>query len=242
MKKLTTFLFFVLIFIASAQATSYVFEAEEEIDLRASCFDIDETPCDATTTCHLTVFRPNSDLLLDNVTMTRGGTYYNYSINSTQNSVLGEHSAVVYCDGGTDAYASFTYKVTPNGEEITEGSSTLYIGLFILLVLLFGLGIYGIFNTKNTTGKYTYVGFSYLLMIAVVYVAWGIADNFLTASIGISEFLFMVFRILMAMALPFFLGSFIFYFMEMRNIKQIKDMIEKGVPEDEAVLRRGKKW
>ena len=50
-----------------------------------------------------------------------------------------------------------------------------------------------------------------------------------------------IFRVLLAGILPFFLGSLIWLLFEFRKMQQFKSLIEKGVPEDEAFARSMKR-
>lgn len=232
----------------SVEATpSYIFEKESDINLKASCFNEDDQICGAGTDCYLTVFKPDSSLLLDNVTMTNQGAFYNYSINSTESSTTGVYSAVVYCAGGVDSYGSFTFEITPNGEKPTEADSILYIGLFIILVLLFTLTVIGAFNSEGDEIKPTLMRLglwntSYLLLIAISFITWNIASSFLTSAPFLISMTYIIFRILMAMALPLVASSLIYIGYKMITIKEIQNMMDRGISMDEAKERRSKKW
>jgi len=223
-------------------APSYIFEKDEAIELRASCFDNDDQICGAGTDCFLTVFRPDSSLLLDNVSMDNNGAYYNYSLNTTQNSFNGEHSAVVYCDGTVNSYGAFTYDVTPNGETPSEADSILYIGLFIILVILLTMSVIGASNAENEVLRWGLIDLSYLLFLAVTFITWNISSNFLTAAPFLISMMYILFRVLLAAALPFVTGSLIYLGYRMITINEIKKMMDRGIPEEEAKARKGKKW
>jgi hypothetical protein len=53
----------------------------------------------------------------------------------------------------------------------------------------------------------------------------------------LTSFLKYVFYILMFGALPLFLGFFAWYLLALMRIREINDLIEKGLPEDEAERR-----
>ena len=244
MNKLNLIWILVLLFIVPVSAYSYIFESGEPSDIRISCFDTTNLPCDASTVCHITIFTPNSSVMVDNQTMTRGDSYYNYTLGSSLTEVTGEYSAVSYCDGSTNDYTSFTYLITPNGEDPSTATGIMYMGLFSVLVILLIISIVGVLNVKSILGKYVLIGVSYLLFVAVSFITWNLASNFLTSAPFLISMSWIIFRILLALLLPFFLCSFLFYLYEYRKMQQIKSLLEKGVPEDEAfarTLKRGKK-
>ena len=244
MNKLTLIVLAILIlspFLVES-TPSYVFEKDEAIDLKASCFNDNDQICGDGTDCYLTVFRPDSSILLDNVTMSNNGAYYNYTVNTTQNSNNGEHSAVIYCSGDSDSYGTFTYDITPNGGNPTEADSILYIGLFIVLIILLTLTVLGAFNTENEILKWGLIDLGYIFLVAVTFITWNIASNFLTAAPFLISMMYILFRVLMAVALPFVAGSMIYLGYRMITIKEIQGLMDKGIPEDEARARRGKKW
>lgn len=238
---LWVFVLFLIPIGTNAQDPAYIFEQEDDIDLRISCFDTNDLPCDDGTTCLLTIFYPDSSVLIENQTMNREATYYNYSLNSSQTSINGEYSSIVYCAGTTNDYTSFVYKITPSGEDPTEAQSILYIGLFVMILVLLVVSIATLLNIKNVYGKFTLLCVIYILFFALSFVGWNIADQFLTSATTLTAVLWVIFMVFRAMLIPFVLGLFLWIFFELRKIEVIKNMLERGIPEDEAYARTLKK-
>jgi hypothetical protein len=234
-----------LISIVSTSAYSFIFEKDNKADLRVSCFDVASSPCDAGTFCNLTAFYPNSSLLVDNQRMTRTEMYYNFTLDNSQTFVTGEYSAVVSCNGTTNDYTSFTYLISPNGLDPDKTNSGFYIGLMAVLIIIEGFLIWGVFKVKNEIAKWFLINFGYAFLVAITYVGWSMATDFLTSAPFISSMLKIIFYILMILLFPLILCSIIWLIYRTIMIKEIKQMMESGVPEDEAFerMRKGKhRW
>jgi hypothetical protein len=164
--------------------------------------------------------------------------YFNVTFNNTQSIKNGEHSGISYCCDGTNCgFATFSFNITPNGEEPTEGKAIFYIGALILLVIFLVLSVYGFTKFETPTMKLLFGYCIYLVMVGISYISWVMSTNFLTATQFIGRFFWIIFLFLMIMFFPMMIVSVIWYVWLLVSIKQIKDMIERGVPEDEAYAR-----
>lgn len=124
---------------------AYNFKQNSQADLKISCFDDAGVICSSATTCHITVIKPDSTVLVNNGTMTRSSTYYNYSLDASQTSTLGKYQAVVYCSGETNAYNQFDYLITLDGID-SKSNNNLLLFLIIGGILFLVLGF--VFETK----------------------------------------------------------------------------------------------
>ena len=166
--------------------TELVFRQSETFDLKIACFDENNTPCVPSTICRLTVNDPDMINLIDGQNMTHNNNFYNYTVDSTLVTNPGRYSAVVRCSGLTNGFSTFSFLITHDGIDPTEGVTMSYfaVGLFGLLVAT-GLLIFGF-----TTRKFIFniLGGMILMLIGTFLLANGIPgiDNlFLTNGIGI---------------------------------------------------------
>lgn len=243
MKKLFLIGILLLLLSSTVTAESYIFKQGEKSDIIIFCFDENNSVCTSSVNCTVTIIAPNSSIVVDNGTMTYRNTFYNYSINENKTTALGKYSVIAMCDGDTNGYSTFTYKITPNGEELSEGLSNVYIWMIIIFIVIMIILIFALFNVKNPFGKATILGFIYIISTAIFFLAWNLSVNFLTAITGIENILFLIFRVLEIGFFPFIIGLFIWTLFEYRRLKLFKNMLERGIPEDEATNRsRGKKW
>jgi len=139
MKKIILFGLAFLFIIQIASASSYVFKQNQEIDLKIACVDEVEQPCNETIDCNITILYPNSTALVDNQVMDYGAVYYNYTIPSTETSVLGEYSANIFCLGTGNGYSTFSFDINPIGKKPSGTVGGLAIAVVIAMIAAAGL-------------------------------------------------------------------------------------------------------
>lgn len=138
MRKEVLLLLFVFFIPLVYAEPSFIFQQNQDVDLKISCYDINSTLCNNATVCTLTINYPNAINLIKNETMTYNDNYYNYTLNYNQTNILGEYYVNVECYGSNNGFSTFTFKITPTGD---TGISSYW---WMLLVLAFGLVVFGI--------------------------------------------------------------------------------------------------
>lgn len=224
--------------------TSYTYNQNTDVDLKISCFDENNTVCDASTECFITIFYPDSTTLINNQSMTKQTTFYNYSLNTSQTSLLGTYSTVAYCSGTTKGYSVFQYEIIdPNLASVDTGSGIFYIGLLFLLIIIFGFIIYGLVKSENPIVKLSCLLGGYIFLAIIMFTLWQIAGIYLTSTPFIEKFAMIMFRVLMAGMLPLVVGLIVWLIYQAITVKEIRSLMERGIPEDEAKARvKKKKW
>lgn len=131
-------------------------------------------------------------------------------------------------------YTNATY-VAGTGEAIVY--TTLNVVLLVFLIGCFAVFLY--FN--NLIARVLSFGIGYLLIVAITFVGWQMANDFLT-----SPFLIEMFRIIFLVfvigALPLLIGAFAWYVIMLFKIKEIDRLMTKGYSMDEAERRQGRKY
>lgn len=167
MKKLILLGIIILLLMSlSAGASSYLFQQSTAVDLKVSCFDENNSLCTSGTNCYITIYKPNSNVLVFNKSMTYTTTYYNYSLNTSQTSDLGEYTSVVYCSGNSDGFTTFTYEITENGKPNPSSSViVLFIIMFsiilfyLVFILFYGISKFATFDFNLKDIAYNYGGY-----------------------------------------------------------------------------------
>lgn len=148
MKKLFLFLMLALILINPVNAIGEIqtlgcFQVNTEINLVQNCASCTFNNISA-------VSFPNSSILLSNVAMERDGARYNFTLNDTQTSTIGEYIYDGFGDlAGTDTSWAINFFITPTGECLDTQQSIIILGL--MLILLFLTGAFLIFGFKVET-------------------------------------------------------------------------------------------
>jgi hypothetical protein len=184
------------------------------------------------TNCNITVAWPNSSNSVTGQAMIINFGYAHYTLSNFLVDKSGEYSYFSECGHGS-------FSVTPNGEEATTGKAVFYIGLLFVLLFFLGISIYFFSDTDNLLGKVASIGLGYLLLIAINFIAWNMASDFLTSSPFLIEMMRIVFFVLIVGLFPLLVGGFIWYFLMLWRIKEIQRLMDKGIGYDEANKRAG---
>jgi hypothetical protein len=187
------------------------------------------------------VIYPNSTIALAETTMSQSRTYFYTSFCNT--SLNGIYIVTGFGDpDGSIQIWDYSFSITPNGEEASVGKAVFYIGLLIVL-LVFLIGTVVLFmENGNLLAKVGMFGLGYLLLIAITFIGWNMASDFLTSSPFLIEMLRILFIVLVVGAFPLLIGAFAWYVLMMFKIKEIEDLMKHGMSMDEAEHRQGRKF
>lgn len=177
-----------------------------------------------------------SNQLLDLVEMEKIGTEYNYTFCNTTNTGTYIVNGLGNVDGTPTVWA-YDFKVTPNGEDSNVGSAILYIGVLAVLIIFLILSIYSFVTFDNLLNRVGMLGLSYLFLIAITFIGWNMANDFLTSAPFLVEMLRILFFVLIIGAFPLLIGSFAYYFIMLFKIKEIERLMGKGMSGEEAERR-----
>jgi hypothetical protein len=185
---------------------------------------------------------PNGTFALNVQTaMVKNGDDYSYTFSNTNTS--GTYIVYGVCDeSGTKTNWVYDFFITDSGSEANTQSAIIYIGLLFILVVFLILSIYSFVKFDNLLNHVGMLGLAYLLLIAITFVGWNTASEFLRNSPFIVEILRILFLVLMIGAFPLLIGAFAWYVLMVLRIKEIQSLIDKGLSMDEAKRRQGKKY
>jgi hypothetical protein len=121
--------FMILIDKASAQSQLF-YKQNSEIDLKVPCFN-NGTSCSASAICNITIYYPNSTILINNAQMTNSVSYHNYTLLSNETAILGDYQSIMICnDGSLNGHSTFSFTITPTG--IENNISLIAIAIIML--------------------------------------------------------------------------------------------------------------
>jgi len=116
------------------------------------------------------------------------------------------------------------------------GEAIIYSGLLITILVFLGLCFFIFINYNNLISRVFSFGFGYLLFIAISFISWNMANDFLTNTFLIAFFR-IIFLVLMVGAFPLLIGSFAWYVIMLFRIKEIEKLMEKGFSFEDAETR-----
>lgn len=233
-----------MIFMLQASAKE-VYQQETTIDLKTSCInDNTQSYCSSSALCNITLYYPDSTLITSNSPMDNHISYFNYTLNSTYTSQLGDYSGNILCVDGTNSQTQdFSFLITPSGKESTTGQGILYGGILLVTLILMVICIFAFFNIDgrneidfggmikvnfNKHLKYG-VGFlAYLFLWATTYFSWLLAKYYLLLDFmaGLFRVFFMITTILL---FPIFLIVFLFSLVKWLTDLKLQKLAKRGL-------------
>ena len=153
-------------------------------------------------------------------------------------STIGSYAYIVQCNSTVSGCADKGYFVVTNsGYDATTGRALIDASLLLVLVIFFVFALWIFMTTENLLAKVGMIGFGYLMLLAISFVSWNMANDFLLSA----PFLAKIFRILfISLTIGFFplvLGGFAWYFYMLFKVKEIERLMTKGFSFDEAKRR-----
>lgn len=231
---------FIFVFLLLLNVASAVDEQTLGTVKTGDCVILSQNCADCSFVNVTSIVYPNSSYSVLDYSMSKSGTSYSYDcFNVTKNgkyiyNTLGDPS-------GTLKVQPVSFYATPNGESSSSGTATLYIGLIVVLLVFLILTIYSFVKFDNLLNRVGMIGLMYLFFLAISFIAWNMASDFLTSSPFLVDMFRILFFVLISLAVPLFIGGLVWYFLMLWKIKEIERLMEKGLPEWEAVERANRK-
>lgn len=216
------------------------FKAGTNITLLQTCTNLTDF-CDE---CNLTSLKFDGDILtIVNVGMTRNTALFNYTLTDIFTQQVGHYTVTGFCIGG-GVYSPFAYTFETNrtGQAISSEMIYIYIALLFVLIFFLTMSIIGFINFNNLLAKVGLFGFSYLLLIAITFVGWNVANDFIITNSFIIDFMRILFIVLVIGIFPLVIGAFAWYVIMLFKIKEIERLMDKGMSYEEAEHRQGRKY
>jgi hypothetical protein len=185
---------------------------------------------------------PNSTyFILGHYPMTQNGLNYYYDI-CNASSVLGEY---VYCteqdNDNLITTSCINYFITTTGNANSLTGILFYIGSIVVLFFFLGLCMFSFFKFDNLLNRVGMIGLTYLFLIAISFVAWQMATDFLTNASFVTDMMQIIFYVLIIGMFPLVIGGFAWYVIMVLRIKEINKLIEKGFSLEEAENRTSRR-
>lgn len=207
---------------------SSAFKQSTVINVIEPCYK-NGTYCSATSWCNVTILDPSGDVIKDNINMENQGAYFNYSLLESETEVLGEWSYdISCCDGGYCDSVHKTFKVTPNGSELSQTEAISYLGIIFILVISTGFCIYLLRKTNTLWVEALSFGLAWMFILTISYLAWVSTTNFVYQITFIPAFFKWAFIIQGLLTLPLFLGVIAWMSYMLVMTRQMRRMLERG--------------
>lgn len=234
MKKIYLVYLVAMMFLACtslASAESFTFAQNDNINYTFRCFDTSSNYCNSGTILVISVDVSGtfgSRNLLNNVSMTYNPTFFNVTLPTSLN---GKYSAII---SGVNLTSTFTYNVTPNGEDPSTAQAFFYIGLLALLVFFLIIVFWAHMQDQSELARFWWFSFMWIPIWGILFVAWNMARSFLLSQGAITGLLYYGW-VIVGIVYPFFLLGLVLYtFYYIYKQKEIQDLINRGFSLEEA--------
>lgn len=146
-KKIIFFLLFLtMLSFAYAVDNSQVFQLNNNVTIKQSCY-YNNTWCDDTTLCNITITNPQDNIILNNGEMTYQTTYFSRALGEL--NLAGTYKAYMVCSShGLSGFQDFTFLVSRTGAELSSYNIVLYI-IGIIGILAFAILMLFLANKVN---------------------------------------------------------------------------------------------
>lgn len=200
------------------------------------------TKTNRTTTCALHVYNQTGwDLSIGSQWMefeSYNGIDFAHTVNGGNFTNSGIYAYVIQCNSSNEVgFYRGQFIVTPNGEVADTSTAVFDVGLLFILALILVGCVVLFMESNNLLAKVGMFGFGYLLLIAITFVSWNMANDFLTSSPFIISMFRIVFFVLIIGAFPLVIGAFAWYVLMLFKVKEIERLMTKGFSEGEARRR-----
>lgn len=167
-------MFAALLCLVCAVSAEQTYKLNEDLDIKIPCI-YNNTYCDESTACNITIMDFEDIALRSDETMTRNAAYYNYSIAGADLNRTGDYSIFMACTGSSgNGFFTAIATITRNGKEPADGVFTLFIWILFIIATA-GLFITLILNVaKLITAEETIYGviMSWLFLIFILLVQY----------------------------------------------------------------------
>lgn len=133
-------------------------------------------------TCAVELTNRNGTVMMEGMA-TPDADHFHMSRNASIITEAGSYAVTIICNTTTIAgYKTAFFEASEGGVAITNGKTTLIIGLLAILVLFLFISLYAMFNIEDYKGKFALYWVSHLLFILITFIGWQVGvEGFLEA-------------------------------------------------------------
>lgn len=163
---------------------------------------------------------------------------YSFNVLAGNFTEVGDYYYIVQCNSTSlGGFIEVAIEVTPNGLETSTGGAIIEVSLILVLLILLMSCVFIFMETDNLLARVGTLGFGYLLLIAITFISWNMASDFLLSAPFIAEMFRILFFVFVVGAFPLLIGAFAYYLIMIFKIKEIQRLMDHGMSENDAQRR-----
>ena len=198
--------------------------------------------CPTCTFINITLKDTTSTIVFSNQPMTLSGGIFSFEILSGNHSQIGTY----FVEGHSNLDNPFKacYVITNIKQETTTSESLLYLGLIFISVLVFLFSLWASIvipftNKQNELGRVLSITWFKYFKIMFMTLTYGMLVWIMNLSVSITQnlvsltqfngFFAMIFNVLLSLAFPLFVITFIFFNMSMLRDIKLNRLLQRGI-------------
>lgn len=192
--------------------------------------------CDSSFNCNFTVtYKLDDSILLNNKQASKDNLIFYYTLNDSYTSKNGDYQVDINCYNNSVGGKDVKYfTINPSGEEPTIPKVFLYISLLFVLLVIFGVIMWAHMKDTGQVWKVWWFSIMWLWIIAVSFISFNIARDFITSNGFIQSFFYLIWLVTI-ISFPFYIIfciGYTFYFIYEQ--KAVQDLIQRGFSQEDA--------
>lgn len=242
-KNIFILLTFIVLSVTMSSAQVNTFIVNEPMNITVVC--VNAGFCSASANCTINVQRQlDSVIVIEGGAMTYNPTIFNYTYTPV---TIGKYNVGGVCiDGVYSEKIDYSFEVTNNGDDLTTGSSMMYLVMLLFSVILFCFTFYWMielkfgnffdYNTGDLVGRNDWkylklflIPVNYVLLMWIFGIARSIAANYLFLP-GLGLVFNWAYWVMLSFAFPALIVSLFFLIIMVINDKRINEALKRGSP------------
>jgi len=155
----------------------------------------------------------------------------------------GKYAVMIHCNSSALAgFKTFFFQANGFGDELDIAHSIKFNSAMLLMMILFLLALGGIMGIDNPIGKFTCYWISHILFIVGTFSMWQFNEGYTIQYLGMAGAWKVMFYFSIIAFFPMIILSIAGMIIYYATDKKVMNLIEKGMPEEEARRRQGRKY
>lgn len=177
-------------------------------------------------------------LIFTNSTPLQQQNIFYFSIPNSIYNKTSEYTRLIQCNSSiAGGFYKSTFRANVHGEELSISIALFYIFLAGILIIFLVMTIASFVTFDNLLNRVAMFGLSYLLLIAITFIGWNMASDFISNAEFVVTMLRILFLMLVIGAFPVLVGAFAWYIIMLFKVKEIDRLMNKGMDYSEAERR-----
>lgn len=194
--------------------------------------------------CYMHLYHEDGNHIYEGVDTTVNHDFdYSFNLDGGNFTKRGEYQAKFQCNSSTlGGGKELFFIVNDFGEELTTAHSFKFNSAMFFMMILFLLALGGVVGIENSVGKFASYWIAHILFVVGTFCMWQFNMGYTASFVGMAGIWKWMFYVSIFAMLPLMILSIAGMIVYFSQGKEIKRLMDKGMSEDEAIRRQGRKY